>query len=125
VFVAFFGFINYIHQTYREKGVFFNSKRIIRFVSYIIPAILLIALYKSFTVEIDNYWDQQIAASRLTFEKGDGTYPPTYWNNDLWKFKNIWKVNFTLFFLVILSLLNLNYWRIHLKGSEDQLFTPR
>ena len=111
LFVAFFGFINYIHERYRSKGVFYNKTGIKRFIPFILPAILLFALYNSFIVEIDNYWDQKIATTRLSLEKENGTYPTVNWNHDFWKFKNIWRVNFTLFFLIVLSLFNLNQWR--------------
>ncbi len=111
LFIAFFGFINYIHQRYRSQDVFFNSTGIKRFIPLILPAILLFALYNSFIVEIDNYWDQKIAATHITLEEEDGTQKMVNWNHDLWKFKNIWRVNFTLFFLIILSLFNLNIWR--------------
>lgn len=58
-----------------------------------LPLIFLLTLYFAFFLEIVNYFD--ILQAR---NPGD---------ENLWRFKNIWLVNYTLFFLTLLSLANI------------------
>ena len=74
--------------------------------SFIIPAILLFVIYFSLRIEIDRYWNQQMAASLQKIKVGDSIETTT--NDDLRLFKTVWILNYSLLFMAILSFLNIN-----------------
>jgi len=107
LFIAAFAFINYINTrpqyislAQSDKGIF--SK--FRFLDFVIPAILLIALYCAFRIEIDTYWQQLYKDSALTLSTGD--YPKSLRDNSLLSFGNVWGLIYTLVFLAILTFVN-------------------
>ena len=107
LFIVAFWFINWINRNKNYTAVFGSNKELSRLVSMAIPALLLITIYLAFRMEIAYYWDQL---------QGEFTSANSYDNNDLKYFKNIWLIIYTMFFLFVLSIVNLKKLKINLLG---------
>ncbi len=68
-----------------------------QFLDYGLPILFLLSLYLGFLVEINNYFDQLKTR-----------YPG---NDEIDRFQIIWQVNYTMFFVSVLSLVNLVWLR--------------
>jgi uncharacterized membrane protein len=116
LFVAIFGFINFVNQSKKYVSLFVVESGILKFVSFLAPSILLVVLYYAFQLEIDNYWNQLYVDSELQITMPDNDYPQYFWNYDLLNFKTIWIINYSLFFLSVLAFLNLEKLQNHMLG---------
>ncbi|MEM9001205.1 MAG: DUF2339 domain-containing protein [Bacteroidota bacterium] len=106
LFITAFGFINMLNHNRNYTAVLISPKGISKIISLSIPAILLIAMYYAFRIEIANYWNQLYADSALTIHS-DGQQSPKYYRNyDLGKFKTVWIINYTLLFVSLLAFVN-------------------
>ena len=100
--IAAFGWINVVHQ--KNIEVITEKQRRIRPDFYfILPIILIATIYFSFVVEIENAWIQLYAASELIFPGDEGV---TMYDDDLLLFKSSWGINYTMVFMILLSLVN-------------------
>jgi hypothetical protein len=106
LFIGAFGFINYLNRNENYPAPMDSKRWFSKISSFTIPAILLFATYSAFQVEIANYWDQLFADSALTINAG-GESASYYRDYDLNKFKEIWVINYSLLFLVLLSFVNI------------------
>ncbi|MEN8126001.1 MAG: DUF2339 domain-containing protein [Bacteroidota bacterium] len=111
LFIAAFGFINFLNSDKNYPSTFISKKGFSKIISFSIPAILLITLYYAFRMEIANYWNQLYLDSALTINVDDQQYPNNYWNHDLRKFKTIWIINYSLLFFSALSFFNIKKLR--------------
>jgi uncharacterized membrane protein len=111
LFIAAFGFINFLHRNKNYSSALDSRKGISKFVSYLIPAILLITLYYAFRMEIETYWNQLYTDSALTINAEGQQHSNYYRNYDLGSFKIIWITNYSLVFLSILSFVNIRKLR--------------
>lgn len=103
LFIAAFGFIVYTMNKKSYKSAL--SKDLQNFVSYAIPTILIFSIYYAFRLEIETYWDQLLANSTLQLDKSS-ILSNTIRNYDLRDFKRIWVLNYSLFFIAVLAILN-------------------
>ncbi len=103
--VAVFAFIYRVHvdPTHLPAGA--DRPGWIRFFSYAIPAVLLLVLYGAFRAEIAHYWGQRLVDSTIVM--GEGAYANPYRDYTLLAFKGIWILNYSLFFLTVLSVVNI------------------
>lgn len=108
LFIAAFGFINYLHYDKKYPGMLAPHKGISQIISLSIPAILVFTLYFAFRMEIANFWDQLYGGSVISVNSGEEMYTNTYWNRDLKRYKTIWLINYSLLFFSILSFLNIS-----------------
>ncbi|MCX6271695.1 MAG: DUF2339 domain-containing protein [Bacteroidetes bacterium] len=106
LFIAAFSFINYVNIRYVASSPI-PEKFVQSFVAFSIPSILLIVLYYTFRLEISAYFDQLFQHSSIEVKNNGSGYPETGWNFDLTKYKTIWIINYSLFFLSILSFINI------------------
>jgi uncharacterized membrane protein len=106
LFIGAFAFINYIHQKNSLKESIFKTKDFGEMCTYIFPAILLMAVFFSFYVEIANYWTQLFTESELYRPNNKSIDYGYSGNRDLLKFKSLWLINYSFAFLIILSLVN-------------------
>ena len=106
LFIAAFGFINFLNQSKNYQSALISQKGLSKIVSFSILAILLFTLYYAFLIEIANYWNQLYADSALTVSSEGQQYPNNYRNYDLNRFKTIWIINYSLLFVSILSFMN-------------------
>jgi len=113
--IASYGFINFLNQSKRYHSPLANKKGFYKLISFAIPTILLFVLYFAFKIEIDTYWDQLFIDSEILLNKNGEDYADYKRNYDLISYKNIWIINYTLFFLTIVSFVNI-------KKIKNQLF---
>ncbi|HEY4788452.1 MAG TPA: DUF2339 domain-containing protein [Bacteroidales bacterium] len=104
LFVAAFGFINYLNFNKKYTLAIKTGKGYVTMVSYIIPGILLISIYYTFRMEIENYWQQLFQNSGISTKTEEQYHQ--YWNFDLLKFKTLWIINYSLLFVSALSWVN-------------------
>ena len=106
LFILAIGFINYFNSKKEYSKAIISNKTLSNIITFSIPAILIIAVYYSFRIEIANYWNQLYIDSEVII-KSNKNYPSHYWNSDLRKFKIIWIINYSLLFVSLLAYLNL------------------
>lgn len=111
LFILAFGFINFLNQNKKFSSALISQKDLFKLVSFSIPAILIFTLYNTFRIEIATYWDQLFLDSNLTTNTGGEDYSDHYRNYDLMRFKVIWIINYSLFFVSILSFINIKKLR--------------
>ncbi len=107
LFIGAMAFINYIHQNKDYSASMVRNKSLIQFISFLVPAIFLFAIYNTFRMEIAIYFGQLYNDSLITIGSVGQDSPQSFWNKDLSKFEEIWIFNYTMFFLAILSFINI------------------
>ena len=107
LFIGAFGFINYINQNKTFKPAFDDDNGIIKMISYTIPAICIFVIYAAFKNEISLYWNQLSAMSELNIDSSTDSYRQNIRNNNLQSLKDIWIINYSILFAVLLSFFNL------------------
>lgn len=109
LFVVAFAFIYRvnIHPAHPPAGT--TRPGWIKFASYAIPAVLLVTLYGAFRTEIAHYWGQRLVNS--TVMPIEGAYANPYRDYTLLAFKDVWIINYSLFFLTVLSVVNIRRLR--------------
>ena len=106
LFIAGFVYINFLNFN-KKYPVNFNENDIIaKIMKFIIPAILLIVLYYSLRLEIESYINQLFKNSRIQL-KTDNQYTYSEFDYDLIKYRSIWVINYSLLFMIVLSLVNM------------------
>ncbi len=111
LFISAFAFINSLNMNKKYSSAFKSQKDILEIISFSIPTILIFTFYIAFRMEIANYWDQLYADSAITINKVNQQFPDNYWNYDLSLFKTILIINYSLFFVSILSFINIRKYK--------------
>lgn len=106
LFIAAFGFINALNRNKNYASAWVSEKGISKIISFSISAILLFTIYYAFRLEIATYWNQLFIDSTLTINSQGQEYTSYYKNHDLNRFKTIWIINMSLFFVSLLAFLN-------------------
>jgi uncharacterized membrane protein len=109
VFVIAFAFIHFLNKDEQYEPAL--SAEIHRPLSYIIPALALVALYNAFRMEIGNYFE--FRAFKTGIHEISSNYDTNYFrtDRDLGFFSAVWQIDYTLFFLIALSFVNINKWK--------------
>ena len=107
VFVTAFGFINVFHQNKKYPAPYTGKTNVLALVPDIIPLVFLLGIYLAFRFEIAHYWDQLYAASVHRTEDADQSVYLAGVTSDFMRFKQVWIINYSLFFLAVLSFVNL------------------
>ncbi len=107
LFIAAFGFVNFVNQNKSYPSALVTQKKLYKLVSFSLPAVLIFTVYYAFRIEIVTYWDQLYTDSAVKMIIDGQQYPTHSWNFDLRKFGIIWTINYSLLFVSILSFLNL------------------
>ncbi|WP_296316793.1 DUF2339 domain-containing protein [Winogradskyella sp. UBA3174] len=108
LFVTAFGFIVWIYRKKEYVSAFDADSKINKLLSYAIPTLLVFSAYYAFRLEIEMYWNSLFYNATVEVNTGD-TYKNSIKNYDLWDFKSIWVINYSLLFVTILSFINLKY----------------
>lgn len=116
LFILFFSFIAVLNQNKKYTSPLTDREELLMITSFLIPAILVFALYYSFFLEIANYWKQLYHDSDLII---NGELEQRYTNSDLLKFKSIWLINYSLLFFSLLSLVNIRKLKNQLLGFTN------
>lgn len=103
LFLVAFGIINWVNNINTGTSEEKQPNVISRIMSFAIPGILLLVLYSAFFLELDCYWNQLYNSSEIDIN--DGSYP--HYNYDLWNFRYVWLLNYTLLFLTVLAFVNI------------------
>ncbi|MBK6964508.1 MAG: DUF2339 domain-containing protein [Bacteroidales bacterium] len=107
LFISAFGFINMLNLDRKYTSEPAIPKGISKIMSFVIPSILLFTIYYAFRIEIETFWDQLSKDSELIINSAGQQYPDYYQNYDLKKFKTVWVINYSLFFVSLLAFVNL------------------
>ncbi|WP_423128589.1 DUF2339 domain-containing protein [Gaoshiqia sp. Z1-71] len=102
-----FALINFLHR--RIPSALKPWQAFQKIMPVALPAIFLFTLYYSFRIEIANYWNQLYTDSFLTIDTGN--QQNYYRNHDLESYKTIWVINYSLFFVSVLSFFNIKKLR--------------
>ena len=103
--IAAFGFINLLNQNKKYTSILETKNGLLNLINYLVPGVFIFMMYQAFRLEIANYFDQLYKDSLLLVAI-ENDYTNYFWNTDLQKFKDIWLLNYTLFFVAILSIFN-------------------
>lgn len=103
LFAVAFGFITFTNRDNAYQPVNSELKSILNFFA---PAIFLFVLYNAFRVEIGNYFHAQALANAVPNSIA-GENLGTRKDYNLNSFNIIWQINYTMFFLTVLSFVNI------------------
>lgn len=99
LFVAAFAFIQFLNTRYESA----LGDTFYKITTFVIPTVLLVALFNTFRIEIGNYWHYRFVQSG-----GAGLlYDNPVQYNEFNLFSVIWQINYSVFFLTILSFVNI------------------
>jgi len=107
LFAAAFGFINWINRNPHHPSPIASQNELMKIVSFSISAILLLALYFSFSMEISRYWNNLYNKSLIEINIEGRINSKQFWNTDFQEYKKIWLINYSLLFFSVLSLINI------------------
>ena len=111
LFVLAFGFINYLHRKPEFPSVFKLDSKLFKLISALLPLVLIISIYYTFRLEIDMFFTQKFNASSIPDTADEYGYMYEHHNHDLRDFKQIWIINYSMFFLSVLSFLNFKRYK--------------
>ena len=114
LFSAAFGFIAYLQQKKRGEVAPADRKHLKKgqidlqkLSTILVPAVFLFTVYQMFNMQIELYWRQWYQASKMdVFVDG---VKDTIQNFDYYQWVSIWKANYTLLFVTIMSFLVLKF----------------
>lgn len=84
-----------------------KHKELITLIGYGIPSLVLLTLYITNYIEIGYYWESHMAQTAITITTETSSYEEL--NYELLAFKSLWRINFTAFFGIVLSMLCMRY----------------
>lgn len=96
IYVAAFVFIDFINRSRKPA----SESSLYQITSFAFPAIFLLALYNTFRMEIGNYWHYRLVNGAVQTSS-------LIYDNDLHLFNIISQIDYSILFLVILSLVNI------------------
>jgi uncharacterized membrane protein len=115
LFIAAFSFINILNFSNKYPSTFDANDAMAKIMKFVIPVILLIVLYHSSRLEIETYCDQLYKDSQIELQT-DSQYAYHQFDYDLKKHKTIWIINYSIFFMIILSIVNINKLKSRILG---------
>ena len=104
LFVIAFGFINWVNNKTKTSSEENGTHWLAQVMTFVIPSIFLLALYGTFYVEIEYYFEKAFQNSQVQLG-GLDSYPD--YNYDLLDFGKVWQMNFTMFFIAALAFVNI------------------
>ena len=121
LFASAFGFVTWLDQKEKNKQAFNISGQWKTILSVFFTAVFLISLYNAFRMEIVYYWNRLYLDSALKPLQENSAGFSQIHNEDLPLFRNIWVINYTLFFTALLSLVNVKKLRHVRLGVTGQV----
>ena len=120
LFIACFGFIYFIstkHQNENlpESSEINNKIGVFQLLRKLIPGVLIALIYFAFREEIEFYWGQLYDSSIVNIKNG------TVNNYALLNFKEIWLINYSLFFFSVLAFANFYKVKNNLLGNFNRV----
>ena len=105
IVISAFAFMYYINRI--EKDPVLLNSRMSKWMTYILPSILIFTVYYAFRMEIAYYWNQLSADTRVSLKPEGQSYYAYIKDFDLTKFKTMWMYNYTFVFIAVLSIVNI------------------
>lgn len=105
--VIAFAIINKLHYDSPSALPFVAHSRRAKFINLALPILFLLVTYFTFWVEINAYFQQLYGNSETIVKFDDSSQDRFVRNYDLLDLQNIWLINYTILFLVLLSFTNL------------------
>ncbi len=115
LFIASYTLINHVNNSKKYLTPAGTNKLLTAIMDFAIPAILLVAVYFAFVMEITTFWNQLYVDSMGTIGK-DLTVPQHFRNENIPKYGTITIINYSLLFLSVLSFVNVLKIRSGLLG---------
>jgi len=106
LFAAAFGFIAFVNRDGKYKSSVEDIEKIINFV---VPTIFLFALYNAFRTEIGVYFFSQLTRTAVEYAPQSSQFNEILYRKDgnLQSLNIVWQINYSMFFLTILSFINI------------------
>lgn len=101
-----FGFITYLNQDKKYLTPQLDKNGLVSIAAVAVPILLLVSLYFAFRLEIASYWNHRFWASHLELKLEGQRHMSHFSNYDLNKFKTVWIIIYTLFFVSVLAFVN-------------------
>ena len=102
LFAVAFGFITFVN---RDKSYRTANESVRNLLSFAAPFVFLFVLYNAFRVEIGNYFHSQTLSTAIpNYPSGDQRVSLRDYNINY--FNIVWQINYTMFFLTVLSFAN-------------------
>lgn len=111
MFIAIFGFINWVNGRKRFVSVVEAPPEVTGVFSLTAQLIFLFAIYLAFRLEISNYWGQLYEGSAVDLGKKDGFYEGMERNADYNWLKAVSVLNYSMIFVAIVSFVNLRVFK--------------
>ncbi len=105
LFALSFVFIYKINNNVNYTSSFITNERILRIISYTIPAILIFSIYYAFVVEIKAHFYRLYESSKV-YMLQENSMELQYENYKLVEIGKTWIINYTMIFLSVLSFIN-------------------
>ena len=116
LFSAFI-FIYYIRKSPHYPQPERINKDITQVFSFLIPAILTIVIYYAFFIEVEVYWDQLFIQTRVPIRNNAQDFFSYVYNYDYDYLKNICLIDYSMFFISVISILNIKKIKNHVFGN--------
>ncbi len=109
LFSAAFGFMAYINQ-HKDYRLTQDSKASIgHLFTFIIPVLFLAAVYYTFRVEIETYFNGMYQASKASLLQDGPSYKNTIYDQTIHQIKSVWVINYSLLSVFILCIVNVKF----------------
>ena len=106
LFCAVFAGINYLHHRFVAQSPWIKDQEQNAFLASMLGATLVVALYFTFFCEISTYWSQAQGYAYIQ-SRNSSLIPSSIYNlEDLRLFQGVWLINYSLFFIAVLSFVN-------------------
>lgn len=114
--ICAFGYMYWIDIKERNFPTIKPRNLYLRLISASIPVFWVLIIYFALRMELVTYWDQLYKDSALVITPEGQDHPNYLWNYDIRSFRNIWTINYTLFFVSVLSFINTKKLKSHQLG---------
>ncbi len=114
LFCAVFAGINYLHHRFVAQSPGIKDQQQNTFLASMLGATLVVALYFTFFCEISTYWSQQYTHTLMLQRESPQPSSSIPSRADLELFRGVWLINYSLFFIAVLSFVN--WFKIKSKG---------
>jgi len=109
VVASSYGFLYLINADEQYSSAIANREDFLNLVTIVIPSVFLFTVYFAFRNEIAFYWDHMHFNAVVKATGSWNKYYTDFYCSNLLHLNNIWQINYTLFFLSVLSFLNIRY----------------
>jgi uncharacterized membrane protein len=110
LFASAFGYMSILNRKTLEGSAVFAHKDLLPLTSFGIPAMFLFVVYMAFSLEISAYFGQLEVDSGIIVS--DQSFSYSTWDSDITYYKQVWLINYSLFFFTVLSFVNIKKLKI-------------